>query len=91
MTQLHSHAGLPGGGGNNINTSSQAKESSPIFNLATQIVLEEWAFFDLLGAHRVRQLQPLPPWFKILIPGFVAQWQKGRMMKGEQAHSSSHL
>lgn len=35
-----------GGGGNNINTSSQAKDSAPIFNLATQIVPEEWAVFD---------------------------------------------
>lgn len=48
MTLLHSHAGLPGGWGwgGNINTSSQAKESSPIFNPATQIVPEERTVFD---------------------------------------------
>lgn len=69
------------------------KEGSPQIKLTTLLVSKEWAIFDLVYSWecRVRQLQQLPPLFNLLIPGLVIGWYRGRMMKREGAHSSSHL
>lgn len=71
----------------------EQKEGSPQIKLTTLLVSKEWAIFDLVYSWecRVRQLQQLHPQFNLTIPGLVAGWQRGRMMKGEEAHSSSHL